>query len=284
MKKLAALTAASALAAALVSALSGCGGNPQSPLTSSEGPGDDGGAGGLFGGNDGSTGAFDAYIEQKQLAVKVVTLSCAGECATVQAVAVGGHPPYSYAWDDGTTNATRQVCPSSDSMFNVQATDTGTTGELAMGPQTASASVTVDVTACPEASIASCKPGMYNGNWYTTASDAGTSNQLSGPLSFDFTPPSGAGNTLVLTQSTTINWDLIGTIVAHFTGGLNCQTGAFKVEDPQAAFTVGGLPAGTCDVTFSGSLDSTGATLAGNYSLANCSDGSWSGTWTTMSQ
>jgi hypothetical protein len=62
--------------------------------------------------------------------VTFVTLSCAGECALVQAVASGGNPPYSFAWDDGSTAAMRQVCPSPTSVYGVKVSDTGTKGEL----------------------------------------------------------------------------------------------------------------------------------------------------------
>jgi hypothetical protein len=45
---------------------------------------------------------LDAYIEQDTVAVNVVTLSCTGDCATVQAVGLGGDPPYTYVWENGS--------------------------------------------------------------------------------------------------------------------------------------------------------------------------------------
>ncbi|MGH7438687.1 MAG: hypothetical protein ACRENE_23615 [Polyangiaceae bacterium] len=94
--------------------------------------------------------ALDAHIEQNQLAVTFLTLSCAGDCATVEAVGTGGTPPYTYAWEDGSTSATRQVCPLSSTSYRVSVTDTGTSGELARAPQTAQASLDAHVTACPD--------------------------------------------------------------------------------------------------------------------------------------
>jgi hypothetical protein len=93
---------------------------------------------------------IDAYIEQGQVAVRLITLSCAGDCATVQAVGTGGYPPYTYAWENGSTNPVRQVCPASDTAYSVKVTDTGGSGENLRPPQTAGASVTADVLACPD--------------------------------------------------------------------------------------------------------------------------------------
>jgi hypothetical protein len=39
---------------------------------------------------------LDAAIEQGGMTVKLITLSCAGSCATVEAVGIGGSPPYTY--------------------------------------------------------------------------------------------------------------------------------------------------------------------------------------------
>jgi hypothetical protein len=93
---------------------------------------------------------LDAHIEQNHVEVTVVTVGCAGACATVQAVGTGGNPPYSYAWEDGATDPIRKVCPGSDTAYAVKVTDTGTSGELARPPQTARATVTADVIACPD--------------------------------------------------------------------------------------------------------------------------------------
>jgi hypothetical protein len=96
-------------------------------------------------------GYLDAYIEQGQVAVKIITLRCAGACADVEAVATGGTPPYAYVWDNGSTDPTRHLCPTSDASFHVQVTDTGTTGEFTQAAQTVQVPLTTQVFACPDA-------------------------------------------------------------------------------------------------------------------------------------
>jgi hypothetical protein len=94
--------------------------------------------------------ALDASIEQRGLQVKFITLSCAGDCAMVQAVGTGGHPPYTFAWEDGSTNANRQVCPTASTSYAVKVTDTGMAGEFARAAASARASLTADVLSCPD--------------------------------------------------------------------------------------------------------------------------------------
>jgi hypothetical protein len=150
-------------------------------------------AGPAFVSGDGSApNGLDAYIEDNRgLAVQLVTLSCAGDCATVQAVGVGGNPPYTFAWEDGSTRATRQVCPSSSTRYSVKVTDTGSTGELARAPQTAGAQVTADVLTCPSPDAGgdsgTCAGGLQN-------------------LSLEGTPTSGA-----LTLWNLPSWQQCGT-------------------------------------------------------------------------
>jgi hypothetical protein len=67
----------------------------------------------------------------------------------VEAVGTGGNPPYSFAWNDGSTTPLRQVCPTSSAQYDVTVKDTETTGEFARAAQFARASVTADVVACP---------------------------------------------------------------------------------------------------------------------------------------
>jgi hypothetical protein len=115
--------------------------------------------------DDGASGAgpLDAFIQQGRVTVKFVTIGCAGPCASVKAVASGGHPPYTFAWDNGSTDPSRQVCPTSDASYHVKVSDTGTTGEFARPPETVQVPLTADVIACPDAGIAdggspSCDP------------------------------------------------------------------------------------------------------------------------------
>jgi hypothetical protein len=123
----------------------------------------------------GSLGALDAYIADNNVAVRLITLSCSGQCATVQAVGTGGTAPYTYAWEDGSTNATRRVCPDATASYWVNVTDTGISGEFPTPPQTVRAALTADVLACPDAATAGCDggagpgipaSGLYAGTFY----------------------------------------------------------------------------------------------------------------------
>jgi hypothetical protein len=110
------------------------------------------------------SGALDAYIEDsKHIAVTFVTLSCDGGCATVQAVGAGGEPPYSFAWEDGSSNAVRKVCPTSTSSYTVTVTDTGSSGEFPHAAETAKASVTAAVLECSDGGLAGAHDGGVAG-------------------------------------------------------------------------------------------------------------------------
>src|SRR5688572_569172 len=39
-----------------------------------------------------------------------LTLACGATCTEVEAIALGGNPPYSYRWQDGGTGARRTLC------------------------------------------------------------------------------------------------------------------------------------------------------------------------------
>src|ERR1019366_5234485 len=67
--------AARGAALVLSAGLIGCGASGGSDASSSNGP--------------------DAQIDQSHVAVDIVTVTCSGGCADVQAVATGGQPPYS---------------------------------------------------------------------------------------------------------------------------------------------------------------------------------------------
>lgn len=129
----------------------GCGSNGSSGSNACQClPGESDDAGGSFlGGNAGSAG-LDASIEENHVAVTILTLSCAGDCADVEAVPTGGHPPYAFAWDDGSTSATRRVCPKSTTNYHVKVTDTAITGEFARPSESVQVPLTADVLACPD--------------------------------------------------------------------------------------------------------------------------------------
>lgn len=123
-----------------------CGGSPGDLYNLSVGADD----GGMFAGSDASTGPLDAQIEQNHIAVTLVTLSCAGDCATVAVVATGGYPPYSFHWSDGAPSQTRQVCPTATTSYDVTVKDSGSTGEVPRAAQTVDRSLTASVLACPD--------------------------------------------------------------------------------------------------------------------------------------
>jgi hypothetical protein len=131
-------------------AIAGCGGRTGNPLD----VGSDADESGSFVGGDAAAATgLDAHIEENLVTVKIVTLACAGDCATVQAVATGGTPPYSFAWDDGSTTAQRQVCPTSSTSYEVKVSDTGMTGEITHAPETVQVPLTADVLACPSGGV-----------------------------------------------------------------------------------------------------------------------------------
>lgn len=107
-----------------------------------------GGVGG-FGGNDDT---LNALITEppSEMAIEMVTISCAGECKQVLAVASGGNDPYTFIWNDGVTTAAREICAADDTTFTVTVRDTAIVdGEFPYAGQSITASVTANVLTCP---------------------------------------------------------------------------------------------------------------------------------------
>ena len=106
-----------------------CGSGTESDCAANDGHADSGrggdgsaglgsaGTSGASGSNDGGkvgpgSGALSVRVEDIQkMAIELITLQCAGDCADIRAVAVGGNPPYAFEWEDGSTEADRRVCP-----------------------------------------------------------------------------------------------------------------------------------------------------------------------------
>lgn len=85
------------------------------------------------------------------LRIDIVTVQCDGECADVVAVASGGNPPYEYAWEDGSEQAERRVCPSETTVYEVSARDTAIdVAEFERPAMSATAEVTARVLDCPD--------------------------------------------------------------------------------------------------------------------------------------
>jgi hypothetical protein len=147
------------------------------------------GAGGLIDVGDASASrSLSAHIERDRLEIEFVTLACAGECADVVAVARGGFAPHAYAWEDGSTNPARRVCPNATTSYLVTVTDSGNDSpEFHRPPQTARASLTANVLQCPnpDAGPPSQSNTVYWAAWSVVT--AGTPGSAAGTLS----PPGG---------------------------------------------------------------------------------------------
>jgi hypothetical protein len=95
---------------------------------------------------------LDAHIEDiAGLKVSLITVGCPGECADLTVVVGGGHGPYQVRWDDGSTDASRRVCPELTDELEVSVTDTPIeSDEFQYEAQTVTASVTAEVFACED--------------------------------------------------------------------------------------------------------------------------------------
>jgi hypothetical protein len=150
--------------------LAGCGGEGSgSRLRVGNEPGTDGGAAAGAGGGAGASGASGAagggvgssdnalsvhVLDAAGLRITIVTLSCDAECAQIEAVASGGNPPYAFAWDDGSTEPVRRVCPEASGALSVSATDTGIeSDEFVYEVHTARTVVTARVVDCSDAGV-----------------------------------------------------------------------------------------------------------------------------------
>jgi hypothetical protein len=109
------------------------------------GPGGTGGAAGFQTNPDGgSAQTVSVHVDDhNHVVIDLITLRCDGECADVEAVASGGYEPYTYVWEDGSTNPARHVCSSAVGTLLVSATDSGTKfGEFPRAAKTVDAQVT----------------------------------------------------------------------------------------------------------------------------------------------
>ena len=126
-----------------------------------EGPAD--GANRFVIGEGGKTDGFGVHIERDHRDVTSIALGCGG-CADIDAVATGGYAPYTFRWEDGSTNPTRHVCPASTTTYEVTVTDAGTaSGEFPRGPETTRATLTAVAPGCaPDAGAGLCiaNPGL----------------------------------------------------------------------------------------------------------------------------
>jgi hypothetical protein len=112
--------------------------------------GSDEDSGSSFAPSDAAAIPLDAQIQENHVAVSIVTLSCAGDCAMVAVVVTGGTAPYSIHWSDGPTSPMRQVCPTATTSYAVTVTDSGNTGEVPRPAETVERTLTASVLACPD--------------------------------------------------------------------------------------------------------------------------------------
>jgi hypothetical protein len=121
------------------------------------------------------------------------------------AVAKGGFAPYSFTWEDGSTNPERHVCPTTNTAYQITVTDTGyQSPEFSRRPQTAQASVTANVLACPPPSH-----------------DAGAGGAP---------PVPDAGDTPVCATGDTVVGDPLGGTVTYFRQGADVPAGRYRIS------------------------------------------------------
>jgi hypothetical protein len=147
-------------AIAAIFALGCSAGGTSHPGGSGSGDHGTGGSGSSPGGNGGGATIFledagsnllGAHIEENHVTVQLITLSCANPCADVEAIPTGGFAPYTFTWDDGSTEATRHVCPTATSDYRVTVKDSGSaSGEFQRDPETVDTTFTARVPACSD--------------------------------------------------------------------------------------------------------------------------------------
>jgi hypothetical protein len=236
--------------------------------------------------------------------VTFITLSCTGPCAEVEAVASGGDPPYMFAWEDGSTRATRQVCPTSSTSYRVKVTDTGSSGEFSRAPETTQVSLAASVIACPDASVSACgaggsapMPGHYVGSVYRPP-DGGVLS----PAALDGGQPTTAAITIDLatngptvTGSAYLLWSVgVIAIEASLDGTIHCsESGVLATWSNGEWGLPGTAPDGGKTViqtgTATGHITVTPAgspgTIAGDFDyVASSNAGTCQGTYTATLQ
>lgn len=127
-------------------------------------PAPGGGGSGTTGGSGSSRNPLTVQVtDLDEMEIELVTLRCAGECAEVQAVARGGNPPYEIVWSDGSTEATRELCPRATTSYEVTAIDTPiVTDEFSYGGSSKVARVTAEVLDCPDGGIPNTPDGSID--------------------------------------------------------------------------------------------------------------------------
>jgi hypothetical protein len=110
------------------------------------------GTSGAVGSGGSSTNALSVGVQDiAEMKIEILTLQCAGDCADIEAVARGGNAPYTFAWEDGSTDARRRVCLDASAELSVSATDTAIDAdEFHYDATTATAQVSARVLDCED--------------------------------------------------------------------------------------------------------------------------------------
>src|ERR1700679_1434259 len=62
----------------------------------------------------------------------------------------GRYPPYTFAWENDPTIATRPVCPPSNANYSAKVSDVGAVGEIQRQRETAQLPLRANVLTCPD--------------------------------------------------------------------------------------------------------------------------------------
>jgi hypothetical protein len=120
-------------------------------------------------------------------------------------------PPYSFSWDNGSTNPARTVCPSANTDYVVTVKDTALSGELPRAAETVAVPLKAIVGACRDGGVADgggvyTVPGISD-IWLAGQPDGAMLSQASGtqadvaPTNSPVEVPVVAGSTLTFSAS-----------------------------------------------------------------------------------
>jgi hypothetical protein len=207
----------------------------------------------------------------RKMAIDLITLGCSGDCADIEAVASGGNPPYTYAWEDGTLGAKRHVCLNASQKLTVRGTDTGNSiPEFAHTAQTVSADVTASVLNCADAGTAADGGDSNCGVGFEPGTYEGSFKQAVGPLSGTHTLMlmKSAANATLETITGTLENELSGAATkAMVTFGegssFDCATQRLFLSGVRSEPGAFPLP-----YTYVATYDPTGRSLRGTWASA----------------
>jgi hypothetical protein len=186
--------------------------------------------------------ATAVHVSPLRPILTIVTLSCAGECADAMAVATGGYSPYSFAWENGSTDPQRRVCPTASTSYHLSVSDSGTrSGEFSRPAQTIQVPLTAEVLDCSDAGTRADADAP---------AETGTDTGVDADTRIDANPSTDSGScdssTGIVVEE--LMPDIFGT-PAFFAGGAPLPAGHYEIAyvdgclqyDLFHAWTVNGL-------------------------------------------